>query len=59
VVWCAWSLDEGWHSLEDQTFPAVSQLSSAGRSTTPLQAFVVWNIDSFRRLVCLRRSWDT
>jgi len=41
---------------------ALSQLSSAGRSTTPLQGFIVLNIDSFRtaqRLVCLRRSWDT
>jgi len=48
--------------IEDQTFPAISQLSSAGRSTTPLQAFIVLNIDSLRtayRLVCLRRSWDT
>jgi len=34
--------------IEDQTFPAVSQLSSAGRSTTTLQAFIVLNIDSFR-----------
>jgi len=34
--------------MEDQTFPAISQLSSAGRSTTPLQAFVVLNIDSLR-----------
>ena len=34
--------------IEDQTFPAISQLSSAGRSTTPLQAFIVWNIDSLR-----------
>ena len=34
--------------IEDQTFPAISQLSSAGRSTTPLQAFIVLNIDSLR-----------
>jgi len=34
--------------IEDQTFPAISQQSSAGRSTTPLQAFIVLNIDSFR-----------
>jgi len=34
--------------IEDQTFPAISQLSSAGCSTTPLQALIVLNIDSFR-----------
>jgi len=35
--------------IEDQTFPAISQLSSAGRSTTPLQAFIVLKkIDSLR-----------
>jgi len=34
--------------IEDQPFPAISQLSSAGRSRTPLQAFIVLNIDSFR-----------
>jgi len=41
--------------IEDQTFPVIGQLSSAGHSTTPLQAFIVLNIDSLRtaqRLVC-------